>query len=96
MSKYLVGLGLLIGLILFAQSEKDAPHGVPKQSGVALAQPSPYSAAYIPSPDYVLSSVFPKIIRLGHGLVCATATASRGTMAAKSARRLKRYWTSAR
>jgi hypothetical protein len=47
-------------------------------------------------PDYVLTSAFPKTNHLGHGLVCASATASRGTMAAMSARRLKRYWTSAR
>jgi hypothetical protein len=53
-------------------------------------------SAYMPFPDYVLTSAFPKTMRLGHGLVCASATANRGTMAAMSARRLKRYWTSAR
>lgn len=63
---------------------------------VALVAYSLFGLSHFAGPDYVLSSAFPKIIRLGHGLVCATATANRGTMAAKSARQLKRYWTSAR
>jgi hypothetical protein len=46
-------------------------------------------------PD-VRTSGFPKTNRFGHGLVCASAAANLGTMAAMSARRLKRYWTSAR
>jgi len=49
MNKYLVGLGLLTGLILLAQNEKDTAHGLVKESAVALTQPAPYSAAYVPS-----------------------------------------------
>ncbi|PHV05444.1 hypothetical protein CSQ96_19960, partial [Janthinobacterium sp. BJB412] len=47
--------------------------------------------SHLRSPDYVLTSAFPSTNRFGHGLVCASATANRGTMAAMSARRLKRY-----
>jgi hypothetical protein len=46
-------------------------------------------------PDHVLTSAFHTTIRFGHGRVWATATDKRGTIAAMSLRRLKRYWTSA-
>ena len=49
-------------------------------------------------PDYVRTSAFlvPNMMRLGHGFVWAAATASRGTIAPMSTRRLNRYCTSAR
>lgn len=47
-------------------------------------------------PDYVCTSGFPSMRLAGHGSVCVTATASRGTIAAKSCRRLNRYCTSAK
>ena len=60
------------------------PPGANSTNGVSLV-------VQFRSPDYVLTSAIPKINRFGTGLVCANATASRGTMAAISARRLNRY-----